>query len=243
MKTNEIQAIENKYGMMLFHMAFTHLIDVGHRHMSNPELVAENCKAIRETTKPNSIMTADFQCSLMKCAAELTQFSIDDLLRYVKTDFGFDGLTMGGEETKWKEYLMNAITYLLETTYEEIPKDELISIIGKDIGINEKELNEIGIYIDEEGIMFDNYTNGGMTLKVDGKDIFLSTAVINELHRQENIQWGTDITANYSGDFDKAFEDITDDEFEAIAETLEEKMMSNNGEMELEAIKEVLGLE
>lgn len=91
--------------------------------------------------------------------------------------------------------------------------------------------------------MTNYYVNNGMTLKVDGKDIFLSTAVINELHRQESIQWGKDITANYSGDFDKAFEDITYEEFEAIAEALEEKMLSDNGEMELEAIKEVLGLE
>lgn len=87
------------------------------------------------------------------------------------------------------------------------------------------------------------YINGGMNLKVDGKDIFLSTAVINELHRQENIQWGKDITANYSGDFDKAFEDITDDEFEAIADSLEERMLNNNGDMELEAIKDALGLD
>lgn len=87
------------------------------------------------------------------------------------------------------------------------------------------------------------YITGGMVLTVNGENIFLSTAVINELHRQENIQWGRDITANYSGDFDKAFEDITDKEFEDIAESLEERMLNNNGDMELEAIKDVLGLE
>lgn len=141
MKTNEIQAIENKYGMMLFRMAFTHLMDVGRRHMSDPELVAESCKTIRETTKPNSIMTADFQCSIMECAAELTQFSIDDLLRYVKTDFGFDGLTMGGEEIKWKSYLCDLVYSLIE----EKGSDEAFEFIRDACSASKEELEEIGV--------------------------------------------------------------------------------------------------
>lgn len=143
MKTNKIQAIENKYGMMLFRMAFTHLMNVGHQHMSNPELLAESCKTIREKTKPNSIMTADFQCSLMECAAELTQFSIDDLLRYVKTDFGFDGLTMGGEETKWKSYLCDLVYSLIE----DKGTDEAFEFVWDSCGASPEELREIGVEV------------------------------------------------------------------------------------------------
>lgn len=143
MKTKEIQAIENKYGMMIFRMAFTHLMDVGHRHMSDPEMVSESCKTIRETTSDNSFMTADFQCSLMECAAELTQFSIDDLLRYVKTDFMFDGLTMGGEETKWKSYLCNLVYSLIE----EKGSEEAFEFVRDACGVSPEKLREIGVEV------------------------------------------------------------------------------------------------
>lgn len=143
MKTNEIQAIENKYGMMLFRMAFSHLVDVGHRHMSDPELVAKSCKTIKETTPGNSIMTADFQCSLMECAAELTQFSIDDLLRYVKTDFMFDGLTIGGEESKWKSYLCDLVYSLME----DKGIDEAFEFIRDACNASPDELREIGVEV------------------------------------------------------------------------------------------------
>jgi len=32
-KTQEIRAIENKYGLALFRMGLTHLVDVGIRHL------------------------------------------------------------------------------------------------------------------------------------------------------------------------------------------------------------------
>lgn len=89
MNANKIQAIEDKYGLMILRMALTHLVDVGHRNLQDQVEIKATCKEIRETTSSNSILSADIQCSLIECAHELTQFSIQNLLRYVKKNFTF----------------------------------------------------------------------------------------------------------------------------------------------------------
>ena len=88
-KTQEINAIENKYGLALFRMGLTHLVDVGVRHLTD-ENVEENIKRIMangEVEKANgvvNVMTAEFQCAILRCAAELAKFSVWDLFAYVK---------------------------------------------------------------------------------------------------------------------------------------------------------------
>ena len=85
------------------------------------------------------------------------------------------------------------------------------------------------------------YYGNGMTLNVKGKEVYLSQDVINELHRQENIQWGKDIVANYVESIGILYERITDDEFVAVAEGIEEQMMDDNGGIELEVIWGLFG--
>ena len=88
-KTQEINAIENKYGVALFRMGLTHLADVGVRHLTD-ENVEENIKRIMangEADKANgvvTVMTAEFQCEILRCASELAKFNIWELLTYVK---------------------------------------------------------------------------------------------------------------------------------------------------------------
>lgn len=79
----------------------------------------------------------------------------------------------------------------------------------------------------------------GITLNVNGKKVRLDGDTIKELHRQENIQWGKDISENYLPE--DIFDSLSDDDFEKIAITLNEKMMENNGETEIAAIEEALG--
>lgn len=79
----------------------------------------------------------------------------------------------------------------------------------------------------------------GITLNVNGKKVTLDGDIIKELHRQENIQWGKDISENYLPE--DIFNSLSDDDFEKIAITLDEKMMENNGETEIAAIEEALG--
>lgn len=71
------------------------------------------------------------------------------------------------------------------------------------------------------------------------KKVTLDGDTIKELHRQKNIQWGKDISENYLPE--DIFDSLSDDDFEKIAITLDEKMMENNGETEIAAIEEALG--
>ena len=88
-KMAQIRAVEDKYGLILFRMGLTHLIDVGARHLTE-ENVAETVKQIETEGKEDEvkgikrIMTVEFQCDIVRCAAELAAFSIWDLIRYIK---------------------------------------------------------------------------------------------------------------------------------------------------------------
>ena len=89
---NEIKAItalENKYGIVLFRMALTYLVDVGVRHLTdeNVEETVRELLAKGAEDKANgviSVMTPEFQCDIVRCAAELARFSIWDLFYYIK---------------------------------------------------------------------------------------------------------------------------------------------------------------
>lgn len=85
----EIDNIRNRHGDVIFRCAITHLVDVGQRNLLNDEVIAETIKQIRETTPPDSIMTADFQEEIVRCANSLAKSDIWDVLRYIKTDLEF----------------------------------------------------------------------------------------------------------------------------------------------------------
>ncbi len=85
----KIRAVEDRYGIVLFRMALTHLMDVGVRNLDE-EAVEECIQQIMEkdvadrTQGKISIMTPEFQCSIVRCAADLALFSIWDLFAYIK---------------------------------------------------------------------------------------------------------------------------------------------------------------
>lgn len=85
----KIKAIENEYGLVLFRMGLTHLFDVGVRHMTD-ETVTETIKHIKAKEDKDKedgvtqVMTPEFQCEIVQCAAALSKFSIWDLFLYIK---------------------------------------------------------------------------------------------------------------------------------------------------------------
>ena len=86
---NKIRDIEDKYGLMLFRMGLSHLVDVGHRHFDDVSVDKTIKRIIEkgEEDKANgeaAIMTPEFQCAVVRCAAELAQFSIWTLFVYIK---------------------------------------------------------------------------------------------------------------------------------------------------------------
>ena len=85
----EICAIEKKYGLALFRMALTHLVDVGTRHLTdgNVDEAIKQITANGKADKANgvtAIMTAEFQCEIVRCAASLAKFDIWELFAYIK---------------------------------------------------------------------------------------------------------------------------------------------------------------
>ncbi len=84
-----IRAVEDKYGLALFRMGLTHLVDVGVRHL-NDEAVEDCILQIMEKKKADRakgtipVMTPEFQCAIVRCAAELARFGIWTLFAYIK---------------------------------------------------------------------------------------------------------------------------------------------------------------
>lgn len=85
----EIRNIENKYGLVLFRMGLSHLFDIGHRNLDD-ENVRESVEQIMAQCEKDtangkiSVMTPEFQCEIVRCAAELARFSIWTLFAYIK---------------------------------------------------------------------------------------------------------------------------------------------------------------
>ena len=96
-KMDDIRNVENKYGLMLFGMGLTHLMDVGHSNLTD-ENVEEGLKQIMtkgESDKTDGkipVMTSEFQCEILRCSAELARFSIWTLFAYIKKYMEIGGI-------------------------------------------------------------------------------------------------------------------------------------------------------
>lgn len=85
-KKENLQVINNmrrRCGETQFRAAVQHLFDTGHQNFSDDN-VNEAKVEIQKTTKPNAIMTADFQCELLDCCLALSKLPVWDVLLYVK---------------------------------------------------------------------------------------------------------------------------------------------------------------
>ena len=81
-----------------------------------------------------------------------------------------------------------------------------------------------------------------ITRQINGQElqIELTQAEVEEVRRQDSVQWARDILANYAEmlvDYDSIMED--EEQLKAYADKLEEKNLANNGEREIEAIHEL----
>nr|WP_092067947.1 hypothetical protein [Dendrosporobacter quercicolus]NSL46857.1 hypothetical protein [Dendrosporobacter quercicolus DSM 1736]SDL66940.1 hypothetical protein SAMN04488502_101505 [Dendrosporobacter quercicolus] len=88
-RMDAIAGHENKYGSVLFRMGLTQLVDVGVRQLTDANVEASIRQIIAEgeINKTNgvvTIMTPEFQCEIVRCAAELARFNTWDLFTYIK---------------------------------------------------------------------------------------------------------------------------------------------------------------
>ena len=87
----ELQIIQEKYGEDIFRLAITHLIHVGIEQFSKEDIDVL-CERVLRESPDNAIMTGDYQVRLLRCAHEICRFSVDDLLKFVKTDVSMAGI-------------------------------------------------------------------------------------------------------------------------------------------------------
>jgi len=91
-KTDDIRSImniENKYGLILFRMGLSHLVDVGHRNLGDEEIEEGVRQIMAQGEKEKaggkiSVMTPEFRCEILRCSAEIAKFSIWTLFAYIK---------------------------------------------------------------------------------------------------------------------------------------------------------------
>ena len=87
----QIAEIRKKYGEPMLRMAIDHVISVGTNNLKNVN-ADKVCAQILKETPENSIMTPEFSAELMRCAIELAQVPVGDILKYIQTDMRYDGV-------------------------------------------------------------------------------------------------------------------------------------------------------
>lgn len=102
----ELKKTLDEQGVVLFHMAFSHLMDVGVRNITDEAV--ETTKAQLRTDEAagkmkNSFMTANFQCNLLDYAAMLAKIPSSSLLLFAKLYLDLDGDDMLLAESAEKE--------------------------------------------------------------------------------------------------------------------------------------------
>lgn len=74
---------------MIFRMAISHLIDVGIRNLDDKS-VEETCKVVMEFDDSRSLMTNEYQCQIIRTAAEISKFNSIYLLAYIQKEMNYD---------------------------------------------------------------------------------------------------------------------------------------------------------
>ena len=165
-KTEDMQAIRNiedKYGLMLFGMGLTQLFDVGHQNVTD-ENVDKWIAQIKAEGKA-CIMTPEFKCAVIQCAAELGKFSPWALFAYIK-----EHVVVGTESGK----------YLLLNCYErEIGLPEIYDSLEEAQNAMKAALIEAMDGVDDS--VFADYTED------DDYGLEPTTAWFN--HRRGNHDW------------------------------------------------------
>ena len=77
-----INSIRREYGEMIFHMAISHLMEVGMRNLT-PELVNEAKDEIMKKDDSKMFVTNEVLCDVVECAGELAKINAIDLLVYI----------------------------------------------------------------------------------------------------------------------------------------------------------------
>ena len=107
---NEIQKIRNK-DELIFRMAFSHLMDVGSRHLTE-ENVNKTIEEIMQEDDSHAFMTNEYKAAIVRTAYELTKFDHIHLIVYIQREVDwdvFDGGICYGRAIRLLKNLMDVV--------------------------------------------------------------------------------------------------------------------------------------
>lgn len=125
---------------ILFRMAISHLMDTGIRHFTE-ESVARTCAEIMKQDDSHSIMTNEFQCELVKTAAEIAKLDHIHVLTYIGREVYWD---VGDNEISYQRAI-ELLSACVESIYENHREDSYYALEDlRGCDFSNKELKELG---------------------------------------------------------------------------------------------------
>ena len=133
MNINSIREICKKHGEAVFRMSLSHMVEVGADRLRNIN-VEEAVKEILASDNTKVFITPQMQVSILRCSCELAQQDLWDILAFVQTDIGIQGVSIHPgvyvdfydtrTDTKCCTYVLPADTSedLIEDVADEIRK-------------------------------------------------------------------------------------------------------------------------
>lgn len=146
---NEIQKIRNK-DELIFRMAFSHLMDVGARHLTE-ENVNKTIEEIMQEDDSHAFMTNEYKAAIVRTAYELTKFDHIHLIVYIQREVDwdvFDGGICYGRAIQLLKNLMD----IVEDGHNE---SEYTKADFRDADFNRQELKCLGF-----DYLYENNYNG-----------------------------------------------------------------------------------
>ena len=134
----KLRELYQKYGDYVFRLALCVLFYNGMKNIKESELEKE-CMTIIKSTPENSLVTGEMQANIYRCAYDLSEMTVWDILKFVRTDIEIDGaIVHPGMIVEFRQSAIGKgiMTLVLppETTEEQI--EELLDTIERDVETN-----------------------------------------------------------------------------------------------------------
>lgn len=134
----KLRELYQKYGDYVFRLALCVLFYNGMKNIKESELEKE-CMTIIKSTPENSLVTGEMQANIYRCAYDLSEMTVWDILKFVRTDIEIDGaIVHPGMIVEFRQSAngKGIMTLVLppETTEEQI--EELLDTIERDVETN-----------------------------------------------------------------------------------------------------------
>ena len=146
---NAIQKIRNK-DELLFRMAFSHLMDVGMRHLTE-ENVNKTIDEIMQEDDRNPFMSNEYKAAIVRTAYELAQFDHIHLIVYIQREVDWDVFDGGICYGRAIQLLKNLMDITIDGHYET----EYIRNDFRDADFTMSEIRHLGY-----GYIYDNIYDG-----------------------------------------------------------------------------------